>query len=109
MPGITGGKVHPVIHSPESSELPVAAAIEPLSPVRFIADPSEFIQQSVLLPVIPGSAIVTLGPLHFDRKGAKVGMNLWCGGICGIWLTYRVTEGPDGWTVVGTEGEIAIY
>ena len=86
----------------------IAAAIEPLSPVRFIGNQSDFIQQDVLLPVIPGSAIITLAPVEFDRDGATVGVNLWCSGTCGLWLTYRVAEGPDGWTVVGTEGGSAI-
>ncbi len=86
----------------------IAAAIEDLSPVSFISSRSEFIEQDVLQPVIPGSAILTLAPVEFDREGATVGANLWCGGVCGIWLTYRVTEGPDGWTVVGTEGDAAI-
>ena len=91
----------------EEQRAAIAAAIEPLSPVRFIDDRYAFITES-LSPVIPGSAIVTLGQVDFDRKGATVGMGLWCGGLCGIRLTYRVTEGPDGWTVIGTEGDITI-
>ena len=86
----------------------IEAAIEGLSPVRFIGSRSELIEQDVLQPVIPGSAIVTLAPVEFDREGATVGANLWCGGVCGLWLTYRVTEGPDGWTVLGTEGDWTI-
>ena len=86
----------------------IAAAIEDLSPVRFIGSRSDFIEQAVLQPVIPGSAIVTPAPVEFDGEGATVGANLWCGGVCDLRLTYRVTDGPDGWTVVGTEGDWAI-
>lgn len=86
----------------------IAAAIEDLSPVTFVSNRSDFIQQEVLMPVIPGSAIVTLAPVEFDGAGATVGVNLWCGGTCGIWLTYRVTKAEDGWTVTGTEGDMAI-
>ena len=57
----------------------IEAAIEGLSPVRFIGSRSELIEQDVLQPVIPGSAIVTLAPVEFDREGATVGANLWCG------------------------------
>ena len=92
----------------EEQRSAISAAVEHLSPVRFIGNPSDFIRQDVLQPVIPGSAIITLAPVEFDRQGATVGVSLWCGGVCGLWLTYRVAEGPDGWTVVGTEGNIAI-
>lgn len=86
----------------------IAAAVEDLSPVTFVSNRSDFIQQESLMPVIPGSAIITLAPVEFDGTGATVGVNLWCGGTCGIWLTYRVTQADDGWTVTGTEGDRAI-
>ena len=86
----------------------ITAAIEHLAPVEFINDAGEFIRQDVLAPVIPGSVIITLAPVEFDDEGATVGANLWCGGTCGLWLTYRVTEGPDGWTVGGREGTWSI-
>lgn len=86
----------------------IVAAIEHLSPVRFISSREEFIRHDVLQPLIPESVIITLAPVEFDRNGATVGANLWCGGVCGLWLTYRVTEEPNGWTVTGTEGDRAI-
>lgn len=86
----------------------IVAAVERLSPVRFIGSREEFIRHDVLQPVIPGSVIITLAPVEFDGEGATVGANLWCGGVCGLWLTYRVTEEPNGWTVTGTEGDRAI-
>ena len=92
----------------EDQRSAITDAIEHLAPVRFINSPSEFIQEDVLAPVIPGSVIITLAPAEFDEDGAKVGVNLWCGGVCGLWVTYRVTEEPDGWTVVGREGTWSI-
>lgn len=86
----------------------IIAAIDHLGPIEFISDRSHFIREDVLEPVIPGSVIVTLAPADFDDEGATVGANLWCGGTCGLWLTYRVVEGPDGWTVGGREGTWAI-
>lgn len=86
----------------------IIAAIDHLGPIEFISDGSLFIREDVLEPVIPGSVIVTLAPADFDDEGATVGANLWCGGTCGLWLTYRVVEGPDGWTVGGREGTWAI-
>ena len=86
----------------------ITAAIEDLAPVRFIDSQWDYIRKDELAPVIRGSAIITLAPVDFDSDGATVGANLWCGGLCGLWLTYRVTDGPDGWTVTGTEGTRSI-
>ncbi len=86
----------------------IIAAIEHLGPVEFVSNPDAFVREDVLEPVIPGSVIVTLAPADFDGEGATVGANLWCGGTCGLWLTYRVGEGPDGWTVGGREGTWSI-
>ena len=92
----------------EDQRSAIAAAIAHLAPVRFITSQRQFIQQDVLAPVIPGSVIITLGPVEFDGDEATVGANLWCGGVCGLWITYRIGEGPDGWTVIGTEGDWVI-
>ena len=86
----------------------IRAAVEHLAPVRFISNRTDYIRQDVLQPTIPGSAIITVAPVELDDKGAIVGAGLWCGGICGLWLTYRLAEGPGGWTVTGTEGPWAI-
>ena len=92
----------------EEQQQTIIAAIDHLGPIEFISDGSLFIREDVLEPVIPGSVIITLAPADFDDDGATVGANLWCGGTCGLWLTYRVVEGPDGWTVGGREGTWAI-
>ncbi|MDE0370502.1 MAG: hypothetical protein OXI84_10225 [bacterium] len=86
----------------------IRAAVEHLAPVRFINNRDNYIRRDVLMPTISGSAIITLAPVEFDNQGATVGVELWCGGVCGIWLTYRVVQEPDGWTVTGTEGPRAI-
>ena len=92
----------------EEQQRAIIAAVEDLGPVKLINDSSQFVQEDVLQPVIPGSVLITLAPAAFDDKGATVGANLWCGGSCGLWLTYRVVEGPDGWTVAGREGTWSI-
>lgn len=92
----------------EDQRTAIAAALEDLAPVRFIDSQRDHIRKDELAPVIPGSAIITLAPAEFDSEGATVGVNLWCGGTCGLWITYRVTDGPDGWTVSGTEGTWSI-
>ena len=86
----------------------IRAAVEHLAPVSFINNRDDYIRQDVLQPTIPGSVIITVAPVEFDDKGATVGAGLWCGGTCGLWLTYRLAEEPDGWTVTGREGPWAI-
>ncbi len=92
----------------EDQRSEILAAIEHLAPVSFIKSQRQFIRGDDLAPVIPRSVIITLAPVEFDDDGAIVGANLWCGGTCGLWVTYRVTEGPDGWTVAGREGTWSI-
>ncbi|MDE0132540.1 MAG: hypothetical protein OXQ32_09805 [bacterium] len=92
----------------EEQRQAIVIAIDHLGPIEFIANWSQFVREDVLEPVIPGSVIITLAPAEFDDDGATVGANLWCGGACGLWLTYRVLEGPDGWTAAGREGTWAI-
>lgn len=86
----------------------IRAAVEHLAPVRFIDNRNDYIRQDVLQPTIPGSAIITVAPVEFDDRGATVGAGMWCGGTCGLWLTYRLSEEPDGWTVTGREGPWSI-
>lgn len=92
----------------EEQQRAITAAIDHLGSIEFIDDWSRSVREDVLEPVIPGSVIITLAPADFDDEGATVGANLWCGGVCGLWLTYRVIEGPDGWTVTGRKGTWAI-
>jgi len=75
--------------------------------VQFIADASEY-RTDDLMPVIESSAIVAVGEIEEDSADRLVGMSLWCGGLCGIWLTYRVVTDGAGWSVGGIEGPIAI-
>jgi hypothetical protein len=85
----------------------IEASLAPLAPIRWIDDPAEW-RTDDLMPVIEGSAILGVGPIRFDDDGALVPMSMWCGGLCGLWFTYRVIETDAGWVVTGTEGTIAI-
>lgn len=52
--------------------------------------------------------IIGVGEPVFDQGDALVPVSLWCGGLCGTWLTCRVVLADGGWTVTGIEGSIAI-
>ena len=85
----------------------LSTAITRLSDVRFISDQDDFITDD-LRPTIEGAAIITLGPPVIDGNEATIDMEMWCGGLCGIWLTYALEVGDAGWEVVGTVGPIAV-
>jgi hypothetical protein len=85
----------------------LTTAISDVTEVRFISDQDEFITDD-LRPTIDGAAIVTLGAPDIDGDEATIEMGMWCGGLCGIWLTYALEVGDAGWEVLGTVGPIAI-
>jgi hypothetical protein len=83
------------------------AAVSSISEVRFIASQDDFVTDD-LRPTIEGAAIITLGVPDIDGNDATIDMEMWCGGLCGIWLTYALEAGDAGWEVLGTVGPIAI-
>jgi hypothetical protein len=85
----------------------IELAVEPFGAVRWIDDPGDF-QTEDLAPAIEGAAIIGVGEPSFDGGEALVPVSLWCGGLCGVWLTYRLTLTNAGWNVTGIEGPIAV-
>jgi hypothetical protein len=90
---------------------PERAAIEntirPFGPLRWIDDPDQW-RTDDLRPTIDGAVILGVGEPTSDGDTASVPVSLWCGGLCGTWLTYRLTLVDGTWQVTGTEGPIAI-
>jgi len=78
-----------------------------LGTLRWIDDAEEWRTED-LMPAIEGAAILGVGEPRFDSEGALVPVSLWCGGVCGIWLTYRLAVQDGVWAVVGTEGDFII-
>jgi hypothetical protein len=85
----------------------IAAVVEPLGPHRFIADADAW-RTDDLEPRIPGAAIVAVGEPELGADTALAPVSLWCGGLCGTWLTYRVDRTDGAWAVTRTEGPVAI-
>lgn len=85
----------------------IEASLAPLGPVRFIDDASKW-RTDDLRPVVEGAVILGVGEPVITRDTALVAVSLWCGGLCGTWLTYRVHLVGGHWEVAGTEGPIAI-
>lgn len=82
-------------------------AISTLGPVRWIDDPSDY-RTADLVPTIEGAAILGVGEPSIDADTGLVPVSMWCGGLCGTWLTYRLDLVNDVWTVTGIEGPIAV-
>lgn len=85
----------------------IEGVIRPLGAVRWIEDPDEW-RTDDLQPTIDGAVILGVGEPTIDGASALVPVSLWCGGLCGTWLTYRLDGADDGWQVTGTDGPIAI-
>ncbi len=85
----------------------VVDAASAFGPVEVIAD-AELARTESLEPIVPGAAIVTAGPVGGSEDRATVDMALWCGGLCGIWLTYGADLTDAGWTITGPIGPIAV-
>jgi hypothetical protein len=52
--------------------------------------------------------IITLGPIARRKGRVHVANGLWCGGVCGQWLTYVLREFEGQWSITGTTGPYAI-
>lgn len=85
----------------------IEAAIGEFGQVTWIDDSSDFISDD-LTPTIEGAVIIGVGEPAIDEDTALVPVSLWCGGLCGTWLTYRVDFNSGTWVVVGIEGPRAI-
>ena len=76
-------------------------------PVTWIDDPDQWRTED-LVPTVEGAVILGVGEPTVDGDRAKVPVSLWCGGVCGTWLTYDAELGADGWTIVGIDGPVAV-
>jgi hypothetical protein len=83
----------------------VEALLSPLGDVRWIDDPAEY-QSEDLTPVIERSVILGVGEPSIDGDTALAPVSLWCGGLCGTWLTYRVDLTDGAWSVTDIEGPV---
>jgi hypothetical protein len=85
----------------------IEAAITEYGPVRWIDDPSDW-RTPDLVPTIEGAAILGVGEPVIDGDTGLVPVSMWCGGLCGTWLTYRLEVVDAAWVVTGIEGPIAV-
>ena len=102
----TGGERPARPLTPEE-QAAIESAIGAYGPVRWIDDPADW-RTDDLLPTIEGAVILGVGEPILNGDTALVPVSLWCGGLCGTWLTYRLDLVDGAWTVTGIEGPISI-
>jgi len=94
-----------------SREIKEALKIElaSLPPIDFISDPvSVRVGKDLMGGVKKHGVIVTVGPIVGRGRNVKVSNSIWCGGLCGQWLTYRLKLRGGNWRIMGTVGPNAI-
>lgn len=86
----------------------IEGALNGLGEVTWIEDADEWRTED-LVPVLRGSVILGVGePESIDDDSYLVPVSLWCGGLCGTWLTYRVDLVDGVWAVVEIVGPVMI-
>lgn len=85
----------------------ITVALSQVGAVRFIDDADAEI--NALFEASPtGVAVVSVERVLILDDRAEVEMRLWCGSLCGVFLTYEATPQDGGWEIVGAAGPIAM-
>ena len=85
----------------------IAAAVSELGTVRFVDNADAEIE--ALFEVSPtGVAVVSVERLLILDDRAEVELRLWCGSLCGVFLTYEAAPQEGGWDITGTTGPISM-
>lgn len=101
----TGGESRPLTDAERAA---IESRLSPLGEVIWIDNPADFRTEN-LTPTIEGAVIIGLGEPTIDADTALAPVSLWCGGLCGTWFTYSLTQDAAGeWAIEGIEGPIAI-
>ena len=104
-PGDGGGSCRERFSEAEQSA--IVAGLADLRNVRFVDD-GERIQDRIFSGGLEGAGLLTVGRIEGDDELVTVAGRSYCGGLCAHWMTLVVRNRPDGWTVTGTTGPIAI-
>jgi hypothetical protein len=87
----------------------IEARLEDLPPVTFIANGNDVRRgEQGMGGVENNGVIIAVGPLEPEDGRIHVSSSLWCGGLCGQWLTYVLAEDDGRWTITGTAGPVSI-
>lgn len=101
---LVGGRatqpVEPLALEIVSDELSAQAQVE------FVIDADAAIEEHFAQSA--GVAVAVIDGVRIDGERAELDMRLWCGSLCGVFLSYEAVRGPAGWEITGTIGPIAM-
>lgn len=109
---VIGGEPGSALH-PLELEM-IAAALADGGTVKFVEDAdaeiSRLFERATEGTAVSADlvAVLTVGDLRMAGDRAEIDLAMWCGPLCGTWLTYEVVAGDGGWEVAGTVGPIAV-
>ncbi len=89
----------------------IAAALQDQVEIQFIVEAEDKITElraAEAGAIGAGAAVVTVEDVRIEGDRAEIDVALWCGSLCGIWLTYEAKPSADGWDIIGTVGPIAV-
>ena len=85
----------------------IAETLSELGAVRYVDNADAEIK--ALFEESPtGVAVVSVERVLILDDRAEVEMRLWCGSLCGVFLTYEAAPQDGGWDITGTIGPIAM-
>lgn len=85
----------------------VAGTLSELGMVLFIDNAD--IEIAALFETSPtGVAVVSVERIELLDDHAELELSLWCGSLCGVFLTYEAIPVDGGWEITGTTGPIAV-
>jgi hypothetical protein len=88
-------------------ELIAAVVQEHGANVQFIDDVDGLITK--LFDDTPlGVAVISIANVRLDGSSAEVELRLWCGSLCGVFVTYEAALEAGEWSIVGPVGPIAM-
>ena len=91
----------------DAEQAAILTGLADLPNVRFVED-ARRIQDRIFSGGLQGSGLLTVGGIDGDDERVTVAGGSYCGGLCGHWMTLVIRDRPQGWTVTGTTGPIAI-
>ena len=90
-----------------AAEDSIRTALRDSAEVAFVNDARTMIED-LFARNATGIAVTSIEDLRVDNDRAELDVNLWCGSLCGVFLTYEAQLSDAGWEIVGTVGPIAM-
>jgi hypothetical protein len=91
----------------KAEQVAILAGLAAFPRTRFVDD-AERIQDRIFAGGLEGAGLLSVGVIGGDDERVTVGGRSYCGGLCAHWMTLVLRNGPEGWTVTGTTGPVAI-